>query len=41
MKARNNKLREIFEQEKKTLQDKVDDQLEATLSMAVRERMAT
>lgn len=31
LKARNQTLREILEQEKRNLKDKVDDQLEATL----------
>lgn len=39
LKARNQTLREFLEQEKRSLKDKVDDQLEATLQMAVRERM--
>ena len=39
LKERNQTLREILEQEKRSLKDKVDDQLEATLQMAVRERM--
>ena len=36
---RNQALRELIEKEKRNLKEKVGEQLEATLEMAVRERM--
>ena len=41
LKERNATLRSLLEQEKKSLKEKVDTHLEATLQMAVRERMQT
>lgn len=41
LKERNATLRTLLEQEKKSLKEKVDTHLEATLQMAVRERMQT
>lgn len=41
LKERNATLRSMLEQEKKSLKEKVDNHLEATLQMAVRERMQT
>lgn len=41
LKERNATLRKILEQEQRSLKEKVDNHLEATLQMAVRERMQT
>ena len=41
MKERNATLRELIDNEKKSLKDKVTSELDATLSLAVRERMQT
>lgn len=41
LKERNATLRELIDNEKKSLKDKVTSELDATLSLAVRERMQT
>ena len=41
LKERNATLRELIDNEKKSLKDKVTTELDATLSLAVRERMQT
>ena len=41
LKERNATLKELIANEKKSLTDKVTDELDATLSMAVKERMQT
>ena len=41
LKERNNTLKELIAQEKKSLTQKVTDELDATLSMAVREKLQT